>query len=387
METYKKITLLVRDEDDNLEKILDDIKKSGNIGHTFDIVIDPDEKGGRKYGWDGDGADHIHYIKVETMKSDKPPKFTNEGLYKPGGKYIGIISKQPKRMVKCPKCKGTGDMSDTKSGITCDKCKGSGKLYVDVGERQRDDVNENQEIKPGITFDYQHNQWEIIDINNNNVTIKNKKGERYNLDIRVVKRAIKYHQNKSNFPEITSVKYSDDIEEMSTIAGVAGFNAPMSKQKNKKLKEDSQFKQKFNFIVTVTDSNATMVTKRNEPIMKKINVLASSSDKAKDLAINFYKKQGYRIKNVELTEMKSFKQIIQEAKVTWAPPAVPFRDLQHAKLVIDQKSEIFDVYDSRTGEVYYLNLPDRATAEDFVKKLEDWIKSKTGKIQYKKKEI
>lgn len=59
-----------------------------------------------------------------------------EGAFKPGGKYIGILSKEPKRMVKCPKCKGTGDMSATKSGVSCDKCHGTGKLFIDPGRKK-----------------------------------------------------------------------------------------------------------------------------------------------------------------------------------------------------------------------------------------------------------
>jgi hypothetical protein len=48
-----------------LEPLLDHIKKTGAIGHTFDIVVDPDNSDYRKrFGFDGDGPDRIHDIKV-----------------------------------------------------------------------------------------------------------------------------------------------------------------------------------------------------------------------------------------------------------------------------------------------------------------------------------
>jgi hypothetical protein len=34
------------------------------MGHTFEIVVDPDAKGGEKFEWDGDGSDAIFEIKV-----------------------------------------------------------------------------------------------------------------------------------------------------------------------------------------------------------------------------------------------------------------------------------------------------------------------------------
>lgn len=57
---------------ENLIKILECIKYCGNIGHSFEIVIDPDEKenlSDRTFGWDGDGSDHIGEIKL--VKNDE----------------------------------------------------------------------------------------------------------------------------------------------------------------------------------------------------------------------------------------------------------------------------------------------------------------------------
>ena len=59
----------------NLEKLLTCIKKTGNKGHSFTIVVDPDlsqENGGnQKFGWDGDGADRIIEIKTESSTIEK----------------------------------------------------------------------------------------------------------------------------------------------------------------------------------------------------------------------------------------------------------------------------------------------------------------------------
>jgi predicted house-cleaning noncanonical NTP pyrophosphatase (MazG superfamily) len=52
---------------ENLIKILECIKGCGNIGHSFEVVVDPDEKENlseRTFGWDGDGSDYIDEIKL-----------------------------------------------------------------------------------------------------------------------------------------------------------------------------------------------------------------------------------------------------------------------------------------------------------------------------------
>lgn len=61
----KTITITCSDQDDTLEKLLDCVKKTGNIGHTFNIVVDPESKeGAEKFEWDGDGSDAIFDIQV-----------------------------------------------------------------------------------------------------------------------------------------------------------------------------------------------------------------------------------------------------------------------------------------------------------------------------------
>jgi hypothetical protein len=46
-------------------KLLRHCERGGNIGHSFSIVIDPDNSEYRKtVGFDGDGSDRIQNIKV-----------------------------------------------------------------------------------------------------------------------------------------------------------------------------------------------------------------------------------------------------------------------------------------------------------------------------------
>lgn len=61
---HKIITIECRDDYNNLEKLLHEIKVLGNIGHTFNIIVDPKSENESTFEWDGDGPDHIFDIKV-----------------------------------------------------------------------------------------------------------------------------------------------------------------------------------------------------------------------------------------------------------------------------------------------------------------------------------
>lgn len=64
-------TITCNDPDKRLKSLLDYIQKTGNIGHSFDIVVDPDNKETtKKFGWDGDGADSIKDIKEELIQEE-----------------------------------------------------------------------------------------------------------------------------------------------------------------------------------------------------------------------------------------------------------------------------------------------------------------------------
>ena len=61
----KVITITCNDYENNLEELLNYIKSTGNIGHSFEVVVDPDNKDYKKsFGWDGDGGDSISDIKI-----------------------------------------------------------------------------------------------------------------------------------------------------------------------------------------------------------------------------------------------------------------------------------------------------------------------------------
>lgn len=64
-ENTKTIIITCRDQDNTLEDLLNSIKTIGNTGHSFSIIVDPDEKGREKFEWDGDGTDHIFKIEVK----------------------------------------------------------------------------------------------------------------------------------------------------------------------------------------------------------------------------------------------------------------------------------------------------------------------------------
>jgi len=61
--SYKEIKIVCKDTEDELENLIEYIRKIGNMGHSFDIVVDPDTSDyKRNFGWDGDGADTIKYV-------------------------------------------------------------------------------------------------------------------------------------------------------------------------------------------------------------------------------------------------------------------------------------------------------------------------------------
>ena len=50
-----------------LQKLIEYIKKNGNTGHSFSIIVDPESEDEEKFFWDGDGADSIGDIEVEQL--------------------------------------------------------------------------------------------------------------------------------------------------------------------------------------------------------------------------------------------------------------------------------------------------------------------------------
>jgi hypothetical protein len=68
---YKLITVLVRDQDDQLEKIVKHIQRASSPGHSFPVIVDPNDSEYRKeFYFDGDGAFYIKKIKVTEIEKD-----------------------------------------------------------------------------------------------------------------------------------------------------------------------------------------------------------------------------------------------------------------------------------------------------------------------------
>jgi len=67
------------DTEGELARLLTYIMRTGNIGHSFDIVVDPDSKEHKMtFGWDGDGADRIRSIKVDGKKANFKDHFEKD---------------------------------------------------------------------------------------------------------------------------------------------------------------------------------------------------------------------------------------------------------------------------------------------------------------------
>jgi hypothetical protein len=58
-----EIIIKAIDKNHNLKKIIQEIQDRGNVGHSFNIIIDPDDNPA-KIGWDGDGSDKIKSIMI-----------------------------------------------------------------------------------------------------------------------------------------------------------------------------------------------------------------------------------------------------------------------------------------------------------------------------------
>jgi hypothetical protein len=73
---YDKLTIILRDPNDQLVKMLYDIMSKANPGHSYEVVVDPDDSEYRKsFFIDGDGAFFIKKItknkKEVDVKDDK----------------------------------------------------------------------------------------------------------------------------------------------------------------------------------------------------------------------------------------------------------------------------------------------------------------------------
>lgn len=61
----KTITLTTRDNNNNLENLLEVIKSYSTMGHTFEVIVDPEDSEMKKSFYiDGDGSDQLFDIQV-----------------------------------------------------------------------------------------------------------------------------------------------------------------------------------------------------------------------------------------------------------------------------------------------------------------------------------
>jgi hypothetical protein len=63
----KLITVLVSDQDDQLENLIRHIKAASDPGHSFEVICDPDSDEEKSFGFDGDGAFAIRKIRVTNL--------------------------------------------------------------------------------------------------------------------------------------------------------------------------------------------------------------------------------------------------------------------------------------------------------------------------------
>ncbi len=63
-----KIEILVRDDEHQLVKMIEHIRKLSSPGHSFVVIVDPDaskEEGKETFSFDGDGSFYIKKVKMD----------------------------------------------------------------------------------------------------------------------------------------------------------------------------------------------------------------------------------------------------------------------------------------------------------------------------------
>jgi len=68
-EELDELVIKLRDSEDQLVKLIDYIMHTANIGHSFEVVVDPDMREYRKtFYMDGDGSFRIQDVKMNGKK-------------------------------------------------------------------------------------------------------------------------------------------------------------------------------------------------------------------------------------------------------------------------------------------------------------------------------
>lgn len=68
-EEFTKIEILVKGDEGQMAKMLEYIRSTAVVGHSFEIVVDPDSRETkRSFYADGDGSFFIKHVKVDGIK-------------------------------------------------------------------------------------------------------------------------------------------------------------------------------------------------------------------------------------------------------------------------------------------------------------------------------
>lgn len=71
-EDLVELVIKLRDHDDQLFKMIDYIMHTANVGHSFEVVVDPDMREHKKsFYMDGDGSFYIQEVKKNGKKMKK----------------------------------------------------------------------------------------------------------------------------------------------------------------------------------------------------------------------------------------------------------------------------------------------------------------------------
>ena len=83
MSTHRVTIMCSGEAGQRLKDLAEYIAETANVGHSFKVVVDPGEEAEKRFGFDGDGSDHIQSVELEEIKPKeaKCPECGAEGGY------------------------------------------------------------------------------------------------------------------------------------------------------------------------------------------------------------------------------------------------------------------------------------------------------------------
>jgi hypothetical protein len=191
---------------------------------------------------------------------------------------------------------------ETKSGVVCDKCHGTGKLTVDPGRKKpSEDLYEVDSTKTA---------WENDTSEPTTDHCEKCFGEEYEQGTGELK---KYRGHDLCYRCFDKVISGKEKFEMSTVAGVAGFNSPMGSTDKKGVKHNlpieefdlSDFKTKWD------DIRWTATTTQLKQYADRIGVQYSDIPEGPSFKRKLATRMAEKLK-IPMKEVKSFKQILKD---------------------------------------------------------------------------